>query len=79
MLQWVKPRLSSTWEKHILSHKQGQITLWLQGQIGIGQQMKLGTSVIPHSHGIFTGQSISEIILFIQGDLQGQKVNFKVK
>ena len=26
-----------------------------------------------------TGQSIYEIILFIQGHLQGQKVNFKVK
>ena len=50
---------------------QGQINLWLQGQIGIGQQMKLGTSVIPHFHDIFTGQSISEIVLFIQGDLQG--------
>ena len=60
---------------------QGQITLWLQGQIRIVQQMKLGTSVIglPHFHGIFTGQSISEIILFIQGDLQGLKVNFRVK
>ena len=55
-----------------------------QGQIRIVQQMKLGTSVIglPHFHGIFTGQSISEIILFImfiQGDLQGLKVNFRVK
>ena len=58
---------------------QGQMNLWLQGQRGIVQQMKLGTSVIPQFHGIFTGQSISEIILFIQGDLQGQKVNFKVK
>ena len=43
---------------------QGQITLWLQGRIGIVQQMKIGTS---------------EIILFIQGDLQGQKINSKVK
>ena len=43
------------------------------------QQMKLGTSVIPHSHVILTGQSISEIILYIQGHVQGQKVNFKVK
>ena len=58
---------------------QGQITLWLQGQIGIVQEMKLETSVIPHFQGIFTGQSISKIILFIQGDLQGQKVDFKVK
>ena len=58
---------------------QGQITLWLQGQIGIVQQIKLKTSVIPLFHVIFTGQSISEIILFIKGDLQGQKVYFKVK
>ena len=43
------------------------------------QQMKLGTSVIPHFYIISTGQSISEIILIIQGHLQGQKVNFKVK
>ena len=43
------------------------------------QQMKLGTSVILHFYVILTGQSISEIILIIQGDLQGQKGNFKVK
>ena len=43
------------------------------------QQMKLGTSVIPHFYVILTGQFISEIILIIQGHLQGQKVNFKVK
>ena len=30
-------------------------------------------------HIILTGQSISEIILIIQGHLQGQKVNLKVK
>ena len=42
------------------------------------QQMKLGTSVIAHFHVILTGQSISEIILIIQGHLQGQKVNVKV-
>ena len=41
--------------------------------------MKLGTSVIPHFHVILTAQSISKILLFIQGHLQGQKVNFKVK
>ena len=41
--------------------------------------MKLGTSVIPHLHVILTGQSISEIILIIQGRLQDQKVDFKVK
>ena len=43
------------------------------------QQMKLGTSVIPHFYVILTGQSISEIILIIQGHLQARKVNFKVK
>ena len=37
------------------------------------QQMKLGTSVLPYFYVIFTGQSISEIILLIQG----QKVNLK--
>ena len=45
----------------------------------IFQQMKLGTSVKPHFHVILTGQSISKIILIIQGHLQSQKVNFKVK
>ena len=39
----------------------------------------LGTSVIPHFHMILTEQSISEIILIIQGHLQGQKLNFIVK
>ena len=34
--------------------------------------MKLGTSVIPHFHVILTGHSISEIILIIQGQFQGQ-------
>ena len=41
--------------------------------------MKPETSVIPHLRVILTGQSIYEIILFIQYDLQGQQVNFKVK
>ena len=41
--------------------------------------MKLETNVISHFHMILTGQSISEIILIIQGHLQGQKENFKVK
>ena len=45
----------------------------------IFQQMKPGTSVIPHFHEILTGQSISCIILMTQGHLQGQKDNFKVK
>ena len=58
---------------------QGQMTLWLQGQIYIFQQMKPGTSVIPHFPVILTGKSIYVIILFIQCDLQVQKINFKVK
>ena len=40
----------------------------------IFQQMKLGTSAIPHFQVILTGISISKIILIIQGHLQGQKV-----
>ena len=36
------------------------------------QQMKLGTSVIHQFYVILTGQFISEIILIIQGHLQGQ-------
>ena len=40
---------------------------------------ELGTIVIPDFHVILTGQSISKIILIIQGYLQYQKVNFKVK
>ena len=40
------------------------------------QQIKLGTSVIPHFHVILTRESISENVVFIEGDLQGQKVNF---
>ena len=43
----------------------------------IFQQMKPGTSVIPHFHVILTGQSISCIILMIQGHLQGQKVKYR--
>ena len=41
--------------------------------------MNFETSVIPYFYVILTGQSIYEIVVFIQGDLQGQKVNFKVK
>ena len=41
------------------------------------QEMKLG--VIPHFYVILTGQSISDTILIIQGHLQGQQINFKVK
>ena len=40
----------------------------------IFQEMKLGTSVIPHFYVILTAQSISKTILIIQG----QKVNFMV-
>ena len=45
----------------------------------IFQQMKPGTSVIPHFYVILTGQSISCIILMTHGHLQGQKDSFKVK
>ena len=45
----------------------------------IVQQMKPGTSVIPHFRVISTGQSISCIIFMTRGQLQGQKINFKVK
>ena len=41
------------------------------------QQMKPGTSVIPHFKLILTEQSISEIILLILGHVQGHKLNFK--
>ena len=41
----------------------------------IVQQMKPGTSVIPHFRVILTGQSISCIIFMTQGHFQGQKVN----
>ena len=45
----------------------------------IVQQMKPGTSVIPHFRVFLTGQSNSCIIFMTQGNFQGQKVNFKVK
>ena len=45
----------------------------------IFREMKLETSVIPLFNVILTGQSIFETILIIQGHLQGQKGNFKVK
>ena len=38
------------------------------------QQMKLGTSVMPHFHEILTGQSISCIILMTHGHLESQKI-----
>ena len=36
-------------------------------------------TVIPHFYGISTGKSIYGTMFVIQGDLQGQKVNSKVK
>ena len=36
----------------------------------IFQEMKLRTSIIPHSHVMLTGQSILETICIIQGHLQ---------
>ena len=38
---------------------------WPPGQICFFQQMKPGTSVIPHFHVILTGQSISCIIFML--------------
>ena len=43
----------------------------------IFQQMKLGTTVIPHFRVILTGQSISDIIFMTLGHFRGQKVNLK--
>ena len=45
----------------------------------IFRQMKVGTHVIPHFRLILIGKSISYIIFMIQGHLQCQKVNLKVK
>ena len=45
----------------------------------IFRQMKVGTRVIPLFRLILIGKSISYIILIIQGHLQCQKVNLKVK
>ena len=47
----------------------------------IFRQIKVGTSVIPLFRLIFEkiGKSISYIIFMIQGHLQCQKVNLKVK
>ena len=39
----------------------------------------LRTCVIPHLHVILTGKSFYVIMFVIQGDFQGQRVNFKVK
>ena len=43
------------------------------------QQIKPGTSVIPHFYVILTEQSISCLIFMTQGHLQGQNVNLKIK
>ena len=45
----------------------------------IFRQIKVGTSVIPLFRLILIGKSISHIIFTIQGHLQCQKVNLKVK
>ena len=42
-------------------------------------QIMLGTCVILHFHRILTGKSICGIILEIEGHLQGQKFNSKIK
>ena len=39
----------------------------------------LKNCVIPHFHGILTGKSFYCIMFVIQGDLYGQRVNFKAK
>ena len=57
-----------------------QTTIWLYGyKVKYFKQMNASTRIIPDFHVILTGQTISETMVFIQGDLQGQKVNFKVK
>ena len=45
----------------------------------IFQQIKAGTSVIPFFRLILIGKSISYIIFMIQGHLQCQRANLKVK
>ena len=45
----------------------------------IVQQIKVGTSVIPLFRLILIGKSIFYIIFMIQGHLQCQRVNLKVK
>ena len=45
----------------------------------IFKQIKVGTSVIPQFAVILTGKSIYGTIFTIQGHLQGQKLNSKVK
>ena len=53
----------------------------IQGQVSenLILQIKIRTCVIPHFHVILTGKSFHGIMFVIEGDLQGQKVNFKVK
>ena len=68
MLQLVKPRLSSIWEKTYFK-PQEQMTGYKDFSTN---EARNKLSVIPHFPVILTGLSISEIILFIQGHLQGQ-------
>ena len=42
-------------------------------------QKKLGTCVLPHFHWISTCKSFDGIMSVIQGDIQGQRVELKVK
>ena len=68
--------MSASLESSVIFVKQGQRSISRSNMIF--QQMKLVTSAILHFHVILTGQSISEIILIIQGLLQGRKINLKV-
>ena len=76
---WITPNLSKMrgWGYANVLYIQGQRSISRSNMIFL--KMRLGTSVIPYFHVILTGKSISEIISIIQGHLQGQKVNFKVK
>ena len=51
----------------------------LNNQKMIFYQIKLRTFVIPPFHGISTCKSFYGIMSVFQGDLRGQRVNFKVK
>ena len=53
-----------------------------QGQVIYNRiffQIKLGSCVILYVHRILSRKSIYGIVIVIQGDLHGQKVNLKVK
>ena len=66
------PRSSSRSKGHFQSRKKNGRQIFQGQKIMIVQQMKLGTSVIPHCHVILSGQSISCIFFMTQGHLQGQ-------